>query len=108
MLEKTVISWGVHGAFFGLVQIKVNAQERTLVIIGERRRPTEAVAGANGEGTLDAQAESEPKGPQTNKYKRRFERQMGKFECKFNLSDNADLEQVSARCVPFPDDFSKI
>lgn len=82
----------------GIAQIKVNGQERSMVISGERRRPTEVnaeVVDASERSTDAGQPAEEGK-----KYKQRYERRMGKFQRKFNLPENADLAQVSARSVP--------
>jgi HSP20 family molecular chaperone IbpA len=100
------------------VQIKVNAQDRTLTISGERRRTVREVVpevkggavsteGAEtGEGETRTEGEAEPvkyasraeeaktEEPQR---KRQYERRMGKFERTFNLSEKADVEAVSAR-----------
>lgn len=76
-------------------QIKVNGQERSLVISGERRRPTEVTPEVvdGPERTTDAGEAAE----EGKKYKQRYERRMGKFNRKFNLPKDADLAQVSAR-----------
>eukprot|EP00884_Botryococcus_braunii_P001156 jgi/Botrbrau1/11040/Bobra.92_2s0012.1 len=99
-LEETETSYVLRADVPGMektdLTIKVNAQERTLVISGERRRVTEAPE-VVGDAASDVEAKSDPETSHDNKYKRRFERRVGKFERKFNLADNADLEQVSAR-----------
>jgi Hsp20/alpha crystallin family len=69
------------------------------MISGERRRPAEVGAEEVGSAAPDEAAATSEAGPQENKYTRRWERRMGKFERKFNLPENADLEQVSARSV---------
>ena len=64
------------------VQIQVNNEERQLTLSGERRR------------RKAASDESEDTSKQN---RRRSERRFGKFERKFKLSEDADLEAVSAR-----------
>ncbi len=95
------------------MQIKVNAQDRTLTISGERRRPArEVVPEVNGgaastegaetaEGETRTEGEAEPVKDTTKaeepKRKLQYERRMGTFERTFKMSDKADLEAVSAR-----------
>ncbi|BDA44534.1 probable 17.9 kDa class II heat shock protein at C-terminar half [Coccomyxa sp. Obi] len=67
----------VPGLEKGDIKIRVNQEERQLTISGERRR-TEAPEG-------------------TTKSRRRSERRFGKFERKFKLPKDADLEAISAR-----------
>lgn len=62
-----------------VVQIRVNQEDRQLTISGERRRVEAADTDA--------------------KRRRRSERRFGKFERKFRLPKDADLEAVTARCV---------
>ncbi len=95
------------------VQIKVNAQDRTLTISGERRRPAREVVpevnggavstegGETAEGETRTEGDAEPFKDTTKaeepQRKRQYERRMGKFERTFNLSEKADVEAVSAR-----------
>jgi HSP20 family molecular chaperone IbpA len=100
------------------VQIKVNAQDRTLTISGERRRPAREVVpevnsgavstegGEAAEGETRREGETEPvkdasraeeSKTEEPQRKRQYERRMGKFERTFTLSEKADVEAVSAR-----------
>ena len=65
-----------------MVQIQVNQEERQLTLSGERRRPKASTE----EGSEDAPSN-----------KRRSERRFGKFERKFKLPEDADLDAVTAR-----------
>ncbi len=66
-----------------MLQIQVNQEERRLTLSGERRRNKTA---------------SSEEGSETSKQsRRRSERRFGKFERKFKLSEDADLDAVSAR-----------
>jgi len=66
-----------------MLQIQVNQEERRLTLSGERRRNKSA---------------SSEEGDETSKHtRRRSERRFGKFERKFKLSEDADLDAVSAR-----------
>lgn len=69
-----------------LCQIRVNQDDRQLTVSGERRRPGSA------EATADAASTSS-----SDKRRSRRERRFGKFERKFNLPEDADLDAVSAR-----------
>ncbi len=98
---------------FSVLQIKVNAQDRTLTISGERRRPAREVVpevnggavstegGETAEGGTRSEREPEPAKDATRaeepQRKLQYERRMGKFERTFNLSEKADVEAVSAR-----------
>ena len=66
----------------GAVQIQVNNEERQLTLSGERRRRKAAM-----DETEDAAKQN----------RRRSERRFGKFERRFKLPEDADLEAVSAR-----------
>ena len=66
-----------------VVQIQVNQEERQLTLSGERRR---GKASSAEEGDADSQQN-----------RRRSERRFGKFERKFKLPEDADLDAVSAR-----------
>jgi hypothetical protein len=73
-----------------VLQIRVNQEDRQLIISGERRRP--APKAGNGE-TADSSAKE-------GSMRRRSERRFGKFERKFGkLPDDADLDAVSAKCA---------
>ena len=70
-------------------QIRVNQEDRQLIISGERKRP--APKAGNGDASDSAAKEGTTR--------RRSERRFGKFERKFGkLPDDADLDAVSARC----------
>jgi len=65
------------------MQIQVNQEERQLTLSGERRRSKPA---------------SSEEGSETSQLNRqRSERRFGKFERKFRLPEDADLDAVSAR-----------
>ena len=64
------------------MQIQVNNEERQLTLSGERRRRKAA-----SDETEDTAMQN----------RRRSERRFGKFERKFKLPEDADLEAVSAR-----------
>ncbi len=68
-----------------LGQIRINQEERQLTVSGERRKQSAAAA------EDDASASS----AETRRTRR--ERRFGKFERKFKLPDDADLDAVSAR-----------
>lgn len=71
------------GLIFPWMQITVNQKDRSLKISGERKRST-----ATAE-----QSEEDKK-----KFRRQFERRMGKFQRVFSMiPDTADLSSVTAR-----------
>ena len=71
------------------MQIQVNQEDRQLTLSGERRRAPGASNAAEEEGSKSTSASS----------RRRSERRFGKFERKFKLPEDADLDAVSARSV---------
>jgi hypothetical protein len=71
------------------VQIQVNQEERQLTLSGERRRANGAGNATEEEGSKSTSASS----------RRRSERRFGKFERKFKLPEDADLDAVSARSI---------
>ena len=73
------------------MQIQVNQEERQLTLSGERRRANSAGNAIKEEGSKSTNASS----------RRRSERRFGKFERKFKLPEDADLDAVSARSIPY-------
>ena len=67
-----------------MVQIQVNQEERQLTLSGERRKPKASIE----DGSEDSRSN-----------RRRSERRFGKFERKFKLPEDADLDAVTARLV---------
>lgn len=77
----------VPGLEKGDIKIQVNQEDRQLTLSGERRRVNGAGNAAEEEGGKSTSASS----------RRRSERRFGKFERKFKLPEDADLDAVSAR-----------
>ena len=74
-------------------QIRVNQEERQLIISGERRRPN--LAGASSGKNADAGASEQER---SSTQRRKSERRFGKFERKLGkLPEDADLDAVTAR-----------
>ena len=63
-------------------QIRVNQQDRVLTVSGERAKPEAASSPSSDEG------------------KARWERRFGTFKREVTLPESADLQAISAKCVP--------
>jgi hypothetical protein len=75
------------------MQITVNQKDRTLTVSGERKRSS----------TPTAEADNTPDQQNQQKFRRQFERRMGKFQRTLSgLPDDADLALVSARLLTPP------